>query len=81
VEFIPGCYTGCLKILDKWVNKPFKQYLREEFERWMMINGSRRRLMRAEVAQWVSVAWSKVIREIIVNTWNSIGHKAGDQEE
>jgi hypothetical protein len=27
VEFIPGGYTGCLQILDKGVNKPFKGYL------------------------------------------------------
>jgi hypothetical protein len=44
VEFIPEGYTGCLQILDKGVNKPFKGYLREEFERWMMSNGSRTRL-------------------------------------
>jgi hypothetical protein len=31
VEFIPGSYTGWLHILDKGINNPFKQYLREEF--------------------------------------------------
>jgi hypothetical protein len=51
VEFIPGGYTGLLKILDKWINKPFKGYLQDEFERWMMVNRSRRKPIRAEVAQ------------------------------
>jgi hypothetical protein len=57
VEFIPGDYTGCLQILDKGVNKPFKGYLRDEFERWMMANGSRRKPMRVEVSQWISIVW------------------------
>jgi hypothetical protein len=81
VELIPGGYTGCLKILGKWVNKPFKGYLRDEFERWMMVNGSRRKPMQAEAAQLISIAWSKVTRETIANTWNSVGHKAGDQDK
>jgi hypothetical protein len=53
VEFIPGCYMVCLQILDKWVTTPFKGYLRDEFERWMMANGSRRKPMRAEVSRWI----------------------------
>jgi hypothetical protein len=30
-EFVPGGYTGCFQVLDKGVNKSFKQYAREEF--------------------------------------------------
>jgi hypothetical protein len=63
VELIPVGYMGCLQILDKGVNKPFKGYLRDEFEMWMMANYSRRKTMRTEVAQWISIAWSKVSRE------------------
>jgi hypothetical protein len=70
----------CLKILDKRVNTPFKGYLRDEFERWMIANGSRRKPLWAEVAQWISIAWSKMTREAIINTWNSIDHKAGGQD-
>jgi hypothetical protein len=80
VEFTPGGYTGCLQILDKWVNTPFKGYLQDEFERWMMSNGSRHKPMRAEVAQWIAIAWSKVTRETIFNTWNSFEHKVGDHD-
>jgi hypothetical protein len=78
VEFIPGGYTRCLYIMDTRVNKPFKGYLREEFDWWMMKNGSRRQRMRADISQWIDHAWSKVTRETIVNTWNSVVHKAGD---
>jgi hypothetical protein len=80
VEFIPESYMGCLQILDKGVNKPFKGYLQDDFERWMITNGSRCKPIWAEVAQWIPIAWSKVTRETIVNTWNSVGHKAGNQD-
>jgi hypothetical protein len=46
----------------------------------MILNGSRRKPMRIEVAQWIVISWSKVTREKIFNTWNIVGHKAGDQD-
>jgi hypothetical protein len=45
-EFVPGGYTGCVQVLDKGVNKPFKHYVREEFESWMVGNGSRKKPTR-----------------------------------
>jgi hypothetical protein len=45
-EFIPGGYTGCVQVLDKGVNKPFKHYARDEFESWMVSNGSRKKPTR-----------------------------------
>jgi hypothetical protein len=38
VEFVSGGYTGCVQILDKAVNRPFKSYAREEFENWILSN-------------------------------------------
>jgi hypothetical protein len=60
-------------VLDKGTNKPFKQYGREEFESWMVSNGSRKNPTRAEVSQWIKLAWNKVMTETIVNTWKIIG--------
>jgi hypothetical protein len=31
--------------------------------------------------QWIKIAWDKVMTATIVNTWKSIGHKAGDEED
>jgi hypothetical protein len=42
-EFVPCDYTGCVQVLDKGVNKPIKKYAREEFESWMVSNGSRKK--------------------------------------
>jgi hypothetical protein len=69
-----GGYTGCVHIIYKGVNTPFKGYLGEEFERCMVTNGLRRRRPnRGEMAQWVKVAWEKVTLATIVNTWRSVG--------
>jgi hypothetical protein len=80
-EFVPGGYTGCVQVLDKGVNKPFKQYTRDEFESWMVSNSLCKKPTRGEVSQWIKIAWDKVTTATIVNTWKSIGHKAGDEED
>jgi hypothetical protein len=64
-------------VLDKCVSKPFKKYAREEFELWIMAQGSHKRPTRAEVSQWIKVAWEKVTTSTIINTWKSIVHKTG----
>lgn len=36
VDFIPPHYTGVLQVLDKGVNKPFKDYIRTEYNKFML---------------------------------------------
>ena len=38
VDFIPGGYTGALQVLDKGINKLFKQFVQQEYELWMVAN-------------------------------------------
>jgi hypothetical protein len=74
VDFVIGGYTGCVQILHKGVNRPFKSYAREEFENWMLTNLSSRHPTQGEVASWVTTAWNKITQETIKNTWESVGH-------
>jgi hypothetical protein len=74
VEFVIGGCTGCVQILDKGVNRPFKSYAREEFENWMLTNLSSRHPTQGEVASWVNTAWNKITEDKIKNTWKSVGH-------
>jgi hypothetical protein len=74
VDFLSGGYTGCVQILDKGVNRPFKYYAREEFENCMLTNFSSRHPTRGEVAYWFNTAWNKSTEETIKNTWKHVGH-------
>jgi hypothetical protein len=74
VDVVVGGYTGCVQILDKGINHPFKGYARENFEHWMMKNKTRRHPERGEVASWIDDAWSKITVRCIKNTWRSGGH-------
>jgi hypothetical protein len=74
VDFVVGRYTGCVQILDKGINRPFKGYARENFEHWMMTNNNQRHPTRGEVASWIDDAWNKISMICIKNTWRSVGH-------
>jgi hypothetical protein len=66
-DITPGRYTGSVQlVLDKGVNKPFKGYLRDEFEE--CTHGLQCQPLMAEVTQWVAHAWAQATAATIVNT-------------
>ena len=73
VNFILNGYTDKLQVLDVGVNKPFKQYTKQYFERFMVNNIKNRKVTRLDVAKWVAEAWENIAATTITNTWNSIG--------
>jgi hypothetical protein len=73
-DFVVGGYTGCVQVMDKGLNRPFKGYSREGFEDWMLTNFDGRQPTRGQVATWIVSAWDKITKECIVNTWRSVGH-------
>jgi len=70
VDLIPGGYTGAVQVLDKGVNKPFKQFVKQEYELWMLANQDGVKPGRLDIARWV---FKRVTAETIRNTWNLIG--------
>jgi len=71
VEFVPGGYTGAVQILDKGVNKPFKDYIKREQIQFMVDNPNMKP-KRPQVAQWISQSWQRVSVDTITNTWRSV---------
>ena len=71
VGYIPAGYTGAVQVLDKGVNKLFKDKLRFEYLQWMVANPDRKPKCH-DVAKWISRAWGLVTVPSITNTWNSI---------
>jgi transposase-like protein len=73
VDIIPGGYTGALQVLDKGVNKPFKDKLRQQHLQWLVDNNNNAKPKRHDVAKWVATAWEQITVPFITNTWHSIG--------
>ena len=78
IDYIPAGYTSKLQVLDVGVNKPFKGYVRREYERFMTANVDNKKPSREEVAQWIKDAWYSITPSTITNTWSSIGFMAVD---
>ncbi len=73
---IPGGMTSQLQPLDVSVNKPFKDYVKDEYETWLLSSnlpltdtGKIKKPPASQVAQWVSNAWAKIDAEIIVKAF------------
>jgi len=73
VDYIPAGYTPVLQPMDKGIHKPFKQYIREESNAWMVAHQQGEKPTRVDIATWIQHAWNKVSHPTIINTWQSIG--------
>jgi len=74
VDFIPAGYTACLQVLDKGVNKPFKQFVRDDSIAWLQQAPQGAKSNRLYVTNWISnsYSWNQISAETITNTWNRL---------
>jgi hypothetical protein len=59
-DFVVGGYTGCVQILDKGINRPFKGYARENFKHWMMTNDNQRHPTRCGYAEHAPLGFGQL---------------------
>ena len=72
VDFVIRGYTSKLQVLDVGINKPFKDYVRQSYEEFMVENTGRKSTC-LDVAKWITSAWNKIKTASICHTWESIG--------
>jgi DDE superfamily endonuclease len=73
VEYVPGGYTWRLQVMDVGVNKPFKDYIRDEFDRWFFGRAINAKPQREDVARWIKKAFESIKDSTIKKTWNKVG--------
>lgn len=73
---IPGGMTSQIQPLDVSVNKPFKDHVRDEYEKWLFTDnlpltntGKIKKAPASEVARWISVAWAKVSEDVVAKSF------------
>jgi hypothetical protein len=72
VDFIPAGYTSCLQVLDKGINKPFKQFIQQPSIAWFQGALQGAKPDHVTITNWVSNSWYQVGTDTITNTWNSL---------
>ena len=60
VGFILGGYTGKLKLVDVGINRPFKAYVRNKYEQFMVSKTTQKKPTRLDVAAWIAYAWRQI---------------------
>ena len=72
VDFVVRGYVSKLQVLDVGINKPFKDYVKQSYEQFMVENNGRKST-RLDVSKWITSVWEKIKTESICHTWESIG--------
>jgi hypothetical protein len=71
VDYIPGGYTSKLQMLDVGVNKPFKDGIRDELEKWIS-SYETRKPERSKITEFISTSWANIKTSTIVNSWKHV---------
>jgi hypothetical protein len=76
----PDGMTSQLKPLDVSVNKPFKDYLRKEYEAWLLSenlplvpSGKINRASASKLAKWVLATWKKIAGKTVEQSFKKCG--------
>ena len=71
IDFVVAVYTSKLQVMDVGLNWPFKDGLREVFEK-LMVSSTTAKPIRLDVAIWVSNAWNGITTIAILNSWSKV---------
>ncbi len=72
--YLPPNMTSRLQVLDVGINKPFKDYMKAHYNRFMIdnING---KVTRELMGRWIANSWESIPCQFIINTSKNIGFR------
>jgi DDE superfamily endonuclease len=82
VELLPAHSTSVLQVMDVGINKPFKNHLKNEYDKWRIerIDDRNAKPFRWDVSQWIEKAWTNITATTINKTWKHIGWNFDETE-
>ena len=60
--------------MDVGLNKPFKNWLREQALSCLVNKWAGKQPKRKDVAAWIKASWERVSAQAVQNTWRKIGY-------
>ena len=75
VVIVPEGCTSIIQPMDKYINKPFKESMRQRWQQWMCQDrvktnrGNLKQPTRQDAIDLVSKAWDSISQEIIINSF------------
>ena len=69
IDYDIGGYTEKLQVMDVGVNKPFRGYIQQEYQKFMVGNVENTKVCREDVVQWIQNGWEMVKVETITMIW------------
>ena len=80
VAIIPGGLTPVLQPLDKCLNKPFKDNVRQQYLSWLITGPfeftparKKKALSQNQVLRWVKQAWCDIPKEMVRRSFRTCG--------
>ena len=75
LKFIPPGHTSKSQLMDVGLNKPFKDRLQHEVERYLTANPLGEHPTRPVVSHWIVIdrAWDGIASQMTINAWHHIG--------
>ena len=74
VDYLPRGYTARLQPLDVGINGPFKGYIRQSNETFLVNTNGKANVHRRNVSRWIDDDWKKVSKTTIQNAWKKSGY-------
>ena len=73
IDHYIGGYISKLQVMDVGANKPFKGYVQQEYEKFILGHVDNMKVSREDVVHWIESGWKMVRVQTITWRWAKTG--------